>query len=149
VVLGTLGRIGFVVGLAGLLITKFKRLPELLDELQFGMDNTYIVEQLLASVTGFCATTTACDTGHGLRACRASGNCPRAFPHAAITQVCARHLPLPCPRPIRQTERKNALRICPASADLTSSQKTRRRSSILAQLRERQCSRDSHSLPLA
>lgn len=52
VVLGTLGGIGLVVGPIGLLVAKFKRAPELLDETRFGMDAAFIVMLLLTSITG-------------------------------------------------------------------------------------------------
>lgn len=52
VVLGTLGGIGLIVGPIGLLVAKFKRAPELLDESRFGMDVAFIVMLLLTSVTG-------------------------------------------------------------------------------------------------
>ena len=50
--LGTLGGIGLVIGPIGLLIAKFKRAPELLDETRHGMDAAFIVMLLLTSVTG-------------------------------------------------------------------------------------------------
>lgn len=52
IVLGTLGGIGLVVGPIGLLIAKFRRAPELLDETRFGMDVAFIVMLLLTSITG-------------------------------------------------------------------------------------------------
>ncbi|RDV02397.1 tricarballylate utilization 4Fe-4S protein TcuB [Undibacter mobilis] len=52
VVFGTLGGIGLIVGPVGLLVAKFKRAPELLDETKSGMDVAFIVMLLLTSVTG-------------------------------------------------------------------------------------------------
>lgn len=52
VVLGTLGGIGLVVGPLGLLIAKFRRALELLDETRFGMDVAFVVMLLLTSLTG-------------------------------------------------------------------------------------------------
>ncbi|WP_210209595.1 tricarballylate utilization 4Fe-4S protein TcuB [Undibacter mobilis] len=52
VVLGTLGGVGLVVGPIGLLVAKFRRAPELLDEARFGMDVAFIVMLMLTSVTG-------------------------------------------------------------------------------------------------
>ncbi len=52
VVLGTLGGLGLVVGPIGLLVAKFRRAPEFLDEGRFGMDIAFIVMLLLTSITG-------------------------------------------------------------------------------------------------
>ena len=52
VVLGTVGGLGLVVGSIGLLIAKFKRAPEFLDEIRFGMDVAFLVMLLLAGGTG-------------------------------------------------------------------------------------------------
>lgn len=52
VVLGMLGGVGLVVGPVGLLVAKFKRAPELLDEARFGMDVAFLVMLLLAGSTG-------------------------------------------------------------------------------------------------
>jgi citrate/tricarballylate utilization protein len=52
VILGTVGGIGLVVGPAGLLIEKFKRDAELVDEARSGMDTAFILMLLLTSLTG-------------------------------------------------------------------------------------------------
>jgi citrate/tricarballylate utilization protein len=52
VVLGTIGGIGLIVGPIGLLVAKFKRAPELLDEGRFGMDTAFILMLFLTSITG-------------------------------------------------------------------------------------------------
>ncbi|WP_151719001.1 tricarballylate utilization 4Fe-4S protein TcuB [Gemmobacter serpentinus] len=52
VVLGTLGGIGITIGPIGLLMAKFRRDPQLMDESRKGMDVAFIVMLLLTGVTG-------------------------------------------------------------------------------------------------
>jgi citrate/tricarballylate utilization protein len=68
-VLGALGGISLVVGL---LIAKFRRAPELLDEVRFGMDVAFIVMLLLTSLTGLALLLVRATPAMGIILCRAS-----------------------------------------------------------------------------
>ncbi len=63
VVLGTLGGIGLLVGPVGLLLEKWQRDPQLLDQARMGMDVAFLVMLFLTSFTGllllFCRQTPA------------------------------------------------------------------------------------------
>lgn len=52
VLLGTCGGIGLLIGPAGLLATKWKRDPAVVDRVRFGMDVAFLVMLLLTSLTG-------------------------------------------------------------------------------------------------
>ena len=52
VVLGTLGGIGITIGPIGLLMAKFRRDPQLMDESRKGMDVAFIVMLFLTGITG-------------------------------------------------------------------------------------------------
>jgi citrate/tricarballylate utilization protein len=52
VVLGTLGGIGLLIGPAGLLAAKWRRVPDLVDERRFGMDVAFVAMLFLTGLTG-------------------------------------------------------------------------------------------------
>jgi citrate/tricarballylate utilization protein len=66
VVLGTVGGIGLIGGPIGLLIAKFNRAPELLDESRFGMDVAFIAMLLLTSLTGLALLLMRSTAGMGV-----------------------------------------------------------------------------------
>jgi citrate/tricarballylate utilization protein len=52
VVLGTVGGVGLVIGTAGLLVAKFRRMPALVDLSSRGMDIAFILMLFLTALTG-------------------------------------------------------------------------------------------------